>query len=333
MKQRHFIVISAGLLLAALFSVSCQKPFHDPSEHYVLVAQNMNIPYFQEAWAGFTDAAQGLGVKAQFEGSASYGPEETLKALQGVIAQRPTGILVVPPQPHMFTAAINQAVQVGIPVITIDTDEPESKRIMYIGTDNLQAGRESGKQIASLMKGKGKLVVITIPGQFNLEERLQGVQEVLANYPDIKITHTLNSAGDPRVASGLLADLLKRDEAVDGILCLDASSGPGAGDTVHSLHLEDKVVIVAMDTDPATLDYIQHKVIAVTIGQKPYTMAFYALRFLDDLHHNVVHEFTDWRTAPISPLPTRVDTGTSVIDLHNLAGFRAAAINPLPLSQ
>jgi hypothetical protein len=54
-------------------------------------------------------------------------------------------------------------------------------------------------------------------------------------------------------------------------------------------------------------------------------MAFYGLRFLDDLHHNIVHEFNDWHTAPLSPLPTRVDTGTAVIDAGNLEAFRAAA--------
>jgi hypothetical protein len=61
-------------------------------------------------------------------------------------------------------------------------------------------------------------------------------------------------------------------------------------------------------------------------------MAFYGLRFLDDLHHNIVHEFNDWQTAPASPLPTRVDTGTAVIDANNLAAFRAAEAthaNPL----
>jgi len=328
MKQSHLKAILFGTLLAALFSVSCQKPFHEPSERYILVAGNMNIAYFQEAWAGFADAAQGLGVKAQFEGSASYDPEEELKVFQDVVARHPAGIVVVPPRPRMFAAAINQAIDAGIPVITIDTDELDSKRIMYIGTDNLVAGRECGKQIASLMKGKGKLVLITIPGQFNLEERLRGVQEVLANYKDLKITHTLSTEGDPRVASGLLADLLRRGETIDGILCLEASGGPGAGEVVHRLNLDGKIAVVAMDTDPATLDFIQQKVISVTIGQKPYTMGFYGLTFLDDLHHNVVHEFKDWRTAPVSPLPTRVDTGTEVIDLNNLTGFRAAVLAP-----
>lgn len=58
--------------------------------------------------------------------------------------------------------------------------------------------------------------------------------------------------------------------------------------------------------------------------QKPYVMAYYGVRFLDDLHHNVVHEFKDWATAPTGPLPTFVDTGTAVVDSSNLATFQKA---------
>lgn len=85
-----------------------------------------------------------------------------------------------------------------------------------------------------------------------------------------------------------------------------------------------KISIVAMDKNPETLDWISRGVISATIAQKPYTMSFYGLKFLDDLHHNIVLEFKDWRTAPTSPLPIRVDTGTAVVDQSNLAAFRAA---------
>jgi ribose transport system substrate-binding protein len=324
MRQRHSIVISLVMLLTAAFSASCQKPLHEETEQYILVAANINLEYWQEAGAGFRDSARGLGVKADFQGPTYRSPQEELKVFKEAVAHHPTGILVAPAQPELFNTAINEAISAGIPVITMDTDAPDSKRLLYIGTDNRQAGMESGRQIASLMNGKGQLVVVTITGQLNMEERLRGAQEVLAKYPGIKITHTLDDQGDPRTANDLLSDLLTKKETVDGIMCLDSSGGPGAGETLHRLDLGGKIPIVAMDLNVETLDFIQQKVISVTIGQKPYTMAFYGLRFLDDLHHNVVHEFKDWQTAPASPLPARVDTGTNVINASNLAAFRAA---------
>ena len=327
MRQRFLMLISLGLLLLAGFSASCQKPFHAETERYILIASNINLEYWQEAGAGFNDAARGLGVKAGFQGPNYHSPEEELKFFKEAVAQHPAGILVAPARPELFNSAINEAIAAGIPVIAMDTDAPNSKRILYIGTDNRQAGLESGRQIAELMKGKGQLVVVTVSGQLNVEERLRGAQEVFAKYPGIKIAHTLDDQGDPVRANEMLADLITKKETVDGILCLEASGGPGAGEVLFRFDLYGKIPVVAMDMNPETLDFIQRKMISLTIGQKPYTMAFYGLRFLDDLHHNVVHEFTDWRTAPASPLPARVDTGTDVIDAGNLAAFRAAMRN------
>jgi ribose transport system substrate-binding protein len=168
------------------------------------------------------------------------------------------------------------------------------------------------------------LIVITIPGQLNLDERVRGLSEALKKYPEIKIGHTLDDKGDPRSANDQISALLDAKEKIDGIVCLEASGGPGAAEALHRLNLGGQIPIVAMDKTPETLDFIPDGVIAATVSQKPYTMAFYGLRFLDDLHHNIVHEFKDWQTAPASPLPTRVDTGTAVIDASNLAAFKAA---------
>jgi hypothetical protein len=51
-------------------------------------------------------------------------------------------------------------------------------------------------------------------------------------------------------------------------------------------------------------------------------MSYYGLKFLDDLHHNAVHQFKDWKIAPGPPMPTTVDTGTVVIDKANLQLYR-----------
>jgi len=60
-------------------------------------------------------------------------------------------------------------------------------------------------------------------------------------------------------------------------------------------------------------------------------MSYYGLKFLDDLHHNAVHEFKDWRTSPTSPMPAWVDTGTAIVDKNNLTPFREAlAARPKP---
>ncbi len=327
MKPRQLIMLLLAVTLAAAL-FSCQKAFHEETERYYFISANIALPYWQEAQFGFQDAGRALGVKVEFKGPETYNPEDELEAFRKAVQARPAGIAVSPTRPEIFTKEIDAAIQAGIPVICVDSDAPESHRILFVGTDNYQAGMESGRRIAELLHGKGRIALITITGQFNLQERRRGVDEAFKKYPEIKITQELNDKGDPRMANDQISALLeskdKKDE-FDGVLCLEASGGPGASEALHRLNLDGKYPIVAMDKNPETLDWISRGVIAATVAQKSYTMAYYSLKFLDDLHHNVVHEFAkDWRTAPTSPLPTRVDTGTVIIDKTNLAEFQAA---------
>jgi ribose transport system substrate-binding protein len=191
------------------------------------------------------------------------------------------------------------------------------------------AGFESGTHMGQLLHGPANLVIIAIPGQLNQDERLRGAKEALAGYAKAKIVATLNDQGDPRSANDQISARLEKKEKLDGILCLEASGGPGSVEALHRLGMEHKVVVVAFDKNPETMDWISRGVIAGTIAQKPYTMSYYGLKYLDDLHHNVVHEFKDWRTAPASPLPTRVDTGTAWVDKSNVDAFKQAEASRL----
>ena len=319
---------SSTLYLAVLVAVatlgSCQKSYHEDTERYVFVAANVKLPYWERAQEGLMDSAKVLKVKAEFTGPDRYDPDAELKAFQDSAASHPSGILVSPARPEIFKDAINTAVQAGIPVICVDSDSPSSQRLLFIGTNNFRAGMESAEQMAALMHGHGSLVLITIPGQFNLDERARGVQEALKKYPSIHITNIVNDSGVSQLAADNLSTLLQNKAPMDGILCLEASGGPGAAKALDNVGMAGKIPLVAMDANPETLDWISKGVIAATVAQKPYSMAFYGLRMLDDLHHNVVHQFQDWRTAPTSPLPRVIDTGTAVVNAKNVEDFKDA---------
>jgi len=318
--------------LVAAVIVACAKPYHEENERYVFVATNINLPYWQEAQAGFLDAAKSLGVKAELTGPTSYDPAGEVGIFRQVVGQHPAGICLSAARPDIFQAEIDKAVEQGIPVVCVDADVPNSKCVLYIGTDNVKAGRESVKRMASLVSGKGNIVVISIPGQHNLDDRVAGVADALKNFPALKLAKILDDKGDLRNAFDQVYALLNKKEKIDGIICLEATGGPGAASALHQFSLEGKVPIVAFDKDPETLSLIENGAISSTIAQKPYVMSYYGLKFLDDLHHNAVREFKDWHTAPASPLPSWVDTGTAVVDKSNLAAFREA-LTALPKPQ
>jgi ribose transport system substrate-binding protein len=332
MRMQWASVASVFIFVAAALIASCAKPYHEENERYVFVATNINLPYWLEAQAGFSDSAKALGVKGELIGPTGYEPNAELIMFRQVVEENPAGICLSAARPEIFKAEIDKAVAQGIPVICVDADVPDSKRVLYVGTDNFKAGRECLKQMAAIIQGNQSIAVITIPGQRNLDDRVAGVVDALKNFPAIKLTKILDDKGDARSAFDQVSELIQKKEKIDGIICLEATGGSGAAEAVHRLNMEGKLPIVAFDNDPETLDWIDRGAITATITQKPYVMSYYGLKLLDDLHHNAVHQFKDWRTALAAPMPTFVDTGTVVVDKSNLKLYREAlSAHPKPL--
>jgi ribose transport system substrate-binding protein len=331
MRKHGATLIAFSIFAGAALIAACAKPYHQETERYVFVATNINLPYWKEAQAGFLDAAKTLGVHGELVGPATYDPGAEAGMFRDIVEKQPAGICLSAARPEIFRAYIDKAVEEGIPVICVDADVPDSRRVLYIGTDNQKAGRESLKRMAALVPGKGTIVVITIPGQRNLDDRLAGVADSLKNFPALKLTKILDDKGDWRNAFDQISEMLQKKEKVDGIICLEATGGNGAAGAMQRFNLGGKVPIVAFDNDPETLDWIDKGAITATITQKPYVMSYYGLKFLDDLHHNSVHQFKDWRTALAAPMPTFVDTGTVLVDKSNLKIYREAlAAHPEP---
>lgn len=318
--QRAFI---AALVPAAFLSMAgCAGSPHSPNEKYILVTTNTKIPYWQSAFAGLNHAAAEMKVKAEMAGPDGYDTKGEHDNFQQAIAEKPSGILISAADASIMTPDIDSALQRGIPVITIDSDAPGSKRLFFIGTDNYNAGTLGGQLAAKLLNGKGNVVVFTLPSQPNLKDRLHGYQDAFAEHPDIKITQVVDMKGDPTVVFDTTRKLLDSKAKVDAFVCLEAISCPEVGEVVNRENMGGKVTVIAMDTDQRTMDWIQKGVISATIAQKPFTMAYYGTKLLDDLHHHPPTPLTkDWVQDATAPIPTFVDTGTFIVDKGTIASF------------
>ena len=312
-----------SLVLIALPLISCGAA-HDADEKYVLVSDNLQIPYWQTAVAGFTQSAAALRVKTDVVGPDNFDPAAEQQAFRETVQKKPSGILVSVADPNLLKDDINQAIAAGIPVITIDADSPVSKRLFFIGTNNYQAGITGGQRLATELKGKGNVVVFTMPEQANLAERLRGYRDALEN-TQVKIDRVVDIKGDPRVAFDTATQVLGKEKGkVQAFVCLEALAGKEVATVLSNNGVKDKVVI-AMDTDPDTLEWIQKGVIAATIAQKPYSMSFVGLRMLDDLYHHKLSSLdVDWSKNSFAPIPAFVDTGSALIDKTNLEAFLQA---------
>jgi ribose transport system substrate-binding protein len=323
----HFkVTANVVLCVLVVFLVSCGSA-HDQDEKYYLVSTNVKIPYWQTGSAGFFQAASQLKVRSEFSGPDSYDPKAEQKSFQEAVQGKATGILVSVADPTLLKDDIDRAVAAGIPVITVDSDAPASKRLFFIGTDNYHAGQIGGQRLAKELNGKGNVAVFTIPEQANLKERLRGYRDALEAFPQIKITRVVDMKGDSRIAFDTATEILGQDkkEHTDAFVCLEALAGKEVATVLSQHGVKDKVIL-AMDTDDDTLTWIQKGVIAATISQKPYTMAYFGLKVLDDLYHHKLNNLSaDWARDSFAPIPAFVDTGSSLVDKTNVDALIAAS--------
>ena len=320
-------LLSGSIALLAFLSLSaCSSAPHTSAEKYYLVATNIKIPYWQEAGAGMVKAAKDLGVQAELVGPETFSPEEEKQAFRSAVAKKPAGILVSPSDPKLLIDDINAAIAAGIPVITVDSDAPASKRLVFVGTNNYQAGVMGGRLLASKLGGKGNIVFFTIAGQANVEERLNGYREALEAHPGLKIAEIVDIHGDASVAFDKTSEIIdKQRDAVDAFVSLEAQSGSEVAEVLDRKSVSGKLV-VAMDTMASTLTWIEKGRIAATISQKPYTMAYYGMKMLADAKLYPPSSLSmDFARNSQSPLPAFVDTGSTIVDASSLAAFRQAA--------
>ncbi len=313
--------VALGLTLA----LGCDR--HSTKEVYYLVSANSATPYWQTVAAGFNKAAAVYKVTAKVAGPDNYDPQAELAELQKAVAAKPAGILISAADAAVLQPGINAAVSAGIPVITVDSDAAQSRRLYFIGTNNLEAGRLGGQHLVTRLGGKGNVVFFTFAGQPNLEERLKGFKDVLSAHPDIKIVDVVDVKGDKDAAFDRTQQYMAMTgpKKIDAFVSLESTSGKAISDAVARANGSDRVV-VAWDINQETLDGIKAGTIEATIVQKPYSMGYMGLKALDEVFHNPPATLDkDYSTDAFSPYPEFVDTGTSLVDKNNVDVYIAAA--------
>jgi len=316
------IVFALLILVVASSGLFAQARVPAPKDQlYIEVSALGNIDYFFDHKMGMEMVGKELGVRTEYVGPAEYDMNAMVAAMEQAIAKKPQGLVVVGFEPSL-NSIVDKAIGLGIPVVTVDADLPGSKRLAFVGTGNFTAGTVGGNKLASLIGGKGKVAIITKPGQSNLEERIAGYKAALATYKDIQIVQIADDQSDPVVAAQAAAALLQKYPDLAGFACVEAAGGSGAATAVREAKKAGKVKIVSMDRGNEILDAIKEGVISASVAQQTALMPYYAVQILYNLVNSKVAITSNNKAAGVLGIPAIVDTGAIIIDSGNYKFFK-----------
>lgn len=289
----------------------------EKQELYITVGMHIILPYWQDHRNGLEAAGEELGVQTKFTGENGNDALRQIDIFEQAVKQKPAGILVSPIDKQAMVGPINDAIAQGIPVVCIDNDAPDSKRLTYFGTDNYRSGYLAADILGKKLGGVGQVGILTIPGLYSLDERERGFRECIAeNYPGMAVVDVENDEADPSVAANVAAKMFEDYPDMVGLFGTDAASGVGAAIALDEQGKLGVVKVVAFDKDSSVLELVEQGKIEATLVQRTFTMSYYGLKFLYDYNHN-----GRLKNEGLSMLPDKVDTGIIVVTKDNVNNF------------
>jgi ribose transport system substrate-binding protein len=279
----------------------------------IAVVPKVAVPFFDDCNTGAQAAADALGVGYQWVVPQNTQGATQVKIMEDLIARHVSGIAISVNEPKSVEGVIKQAMDAGIKVVTFDSDSAESGRSMYIGTINKQAGVTMGNSMAEKLGGKGKVAIITGQlGASNLNERIDGVKEALAAYPDIEIVAVEGTEDDLAKAVSVTEAILRGNPDLAGIFGMSQVGGPAVAKVLAQQEFADRkgaVAVFAFDDLPDTIQGVKDGYINGIMVQRPVTMGKLAVESL-------VAQIKGEMTAPAD-----VDTGVTVVNADNLDSY------------
>lgn len=292
-------------------------------ETYIYVSSMGNLEFFNAHKYGWAWAGKALGVNTKYSGPAEIDINGEVAAFEQAIPEKPAGIAVFAWDP-VLTPLINKAWDAGIPAVTILGDLPKSKRIAYVGSPQHDLGFVGGQHIAKVLGGKGKVVVLSIPGAQMFDDRAAGFVDAFKAFPDIQVVQTVDTKADVVTSVNSAKSMLQRFPDLAAFVCTDSTGGVGAATAVKEAGKAGKVKIVSMDRNSDVLQAIQDGTITGTVAQDDAAMAFWALQTLYNFKHHQAPLTSDNAKAGVLTGPSQVLMTVNWVDKGNLQYFLAA---------
>lgn len=306
-RLRVFMLLAAVLCVAG----SCTKSDQNGALNLAFVI-NGPSDFWTFARAGIRKAEKEFNVTVDFETPGDGTAALQAQIIRGLITKGVQGIAVSVLDPKGAIGILNEAAK-RMPVVTQDSDCPESNRKAYIGTDNLDAGRVAGREILKALPDGGQVALFV--GKLdvaNARERRDGILEVIKG-SKVTVVETFTDETERPRAQSNVRNALDKYPNLKGLVGLWAYNPPAIVKVVKEKGLQGKVKVIGFDENKQTLDAIENGVIDATVVQQPYEFGYQSIRALAMLARN---------QDPGLPANGLYYVPVRVIDKNNVKNFR-----------
>lgn len=267
--------------------------------------------YWKSVQAGALKAGNELNVDIIWKGPVKEDDRANqIQVVQEFVADKVAGIVLAPLDDTALVSPVRAAKQADIPVVIIDSalkGEAGKDFVSFVATDNHKGGELGGEHLATLLNGKGKVILLRYAvGSASTSEREAGFLDAIKKHPDMQLISSdryANATVDTAKTAALnMVDTLKE---ADGIFCPNESSTQGVLLALQEVGLAGKMKFVGFDETPNLINALKKGDINGLVVQDPFKMGYLGVKTLMDHIHG-------------QKVDLRIDTGVKLITPDNV---------------
>lgn len=240
-----------------------------------MIAKSSTNPFFLSCKAGAEDGAKkmsakyGIPVTIDWQTPPTEDGQAQAQNIQTAVNSGSNAILIACSDAGKVKGAIDDAVARNVPVMTFDSDCPDSKRFVFCGSDNHQMGLQVGNELALLCKGKGNVAILAgNQNAPNLKIRADGAKEAIAKNPGMKFVGVFYHAETGQDATAAVLQAMNSNPEIDAWAFI--GGWPLFSPALLTQIDPSKVRIVSADALPEELAYVKKGVVPVLVAQQPF---------------------------------------------------------------
>ena len=267
--------------------------------------------FWRSVEAGAKRAGKELGVEIIWKGPLKEDDRgQQIGLVEQFVSEGVAGIVLAPLDATALAEPVRGAAAKNIPVVIFDSSiKGEAGRdfVSFVATDNRKAGAVGGEELARLLGGKGKVVLLRYAvGSASTEEREKGFMEAIAKHSGIELIEKDRYGGATvGEAQKNAENLLDKLRQANGVFCPNESTTQGMLNVLRDNGLAGKVVFVGFDTSPNLIAALQAGEIRALVAQNPTRMGTVAVQTIVARIRN-------------QPVEAVIDTGCGLVTLANL---------------
>ncbi|EPY05947.1 LacI family transcriptional regulator [Paenibacillus sp. E194] len=268
-------------------------------KHVVLIAQELDNPFWRTVEQGAKEAAAQRDMEIEYTGPIRINSSEQMRLLAKAIASKPDAILTQGINEPRYNELVSRAMDQGIPVITVDSDAPDSRRFAYVGTDNRAAGVQMGELVVQGSAYKGKIgIILGSELADNQRKRMEGFRSIIDQASGYEIVDVRSSNISRIEAAKQTKLMLSEHPDIRTIIGFSAWDAAGIVEGLQAAH-KGKINVFGFDDVEATKRAIAHGDIVATLVQQPREIGAEAVSILQQIFAGEPYAATQYTSTKV----------------------------------